>query len=250
MIMLVRKLTPAEDRKEAEMPRPKKCRKVCHFPRALAFLPAESTDEKNAIVLTVDEYESLRLIDREGLSQELCGEHMQIARTTVQLIYTAARKKLADALVEGRALLIDGGDYRLCQGDGSFQGCSQCFKRGLLEQYPRPSGADTLRVAVAMEQDTVARHFACAEEFRLYDIRAGKLVACHTVDAGSDDYAVIIGVLGALETDALICGAMGDGARAALDGNSVRLYANVSGDADLAVEHLLAGTLRQGSRVG
>ena len=43
---------------------------------------------------------------------------------------------------------------------------------------------------------------------------------------------------------------MGDGARAALDGNSVRLYANVSGDADLAVEHLLAGTLRQGSRVG
>lgn len=232
------------------MPRPKKCRKVCHFPKALAFLPAERAEDDNAIVLTVDEYETLRLIDREGLSQELCGEHMQIARTTVQLIYTAARRKLADALVEGRTLRIDGGDYRLCQGDGDFQGCSMCYKTGLNQRYPRPAGADVLRVAVAAEGDRVARHFSCSEEFRLYDIRAGKLVSCHLVDTGSDDYAVIIGALGALEANALICGSIGEGARAALEGNRIRLYAGISGEADQSVERLLAGTLSQGSRVG
>lgn len=74
------------------MPRPKKCRNVCHFPRALAFVPVDSAGEDDETILTLDEYETIRLIDREGYSQEECGEHMRIARTTVKLVYTAARK--------------------------------------------------------------------------------------------------------------------------------------------------------------
>lgn len=231
------------------MPRPKKCRKVCHFPKALAFIPTLSAEE-DAIVLTVDEYETLRLIDREGLSQELCGEHMQIARTTVQLIYTTARRKLADALVEGRALRIDGGDYRLCQGDGEFETCALCYKSGLAQCYPRPAGADVLRIAVAAEEQQVARHFSFAQEFRLYDVRAGQVAACHVVDVGSNDYTVIIGALGALEANALICGGIGEGARAALEGNRIRLYADIVGCTDEVVDRLLSGTLQHGSRVG
>lgn len=82
------------------MPRPRKCRKVCCLPDNDGFVPVRGGEELIPIVLNVDEYESIRLIDREGFSQEQCGEYMRIARTTVQQIYAAARKKLADALVE------------------------------------------------------------------------------------------------------------------------------------------------------
>ena len=51
------------------MPRPVKCRKVCHFPNVLEFLPADDTEKKMPIVLTVDEYETIRLLDKKGYSQ-------------------------------------------------------------------------------------------------------------------------------------------------------------------------------------
>ena len=49
------------------MPRPVKCRKVCHFPQILEFLPADDTEKKAPIVLTVDEYETIRLLDKKGI---------------------------------------------------------------------------------------------------------------------------------------------------------------------------------------
>ena len=84
------------------MPRPVKCRKVCHFPNVLEFFPTGDYEKKTPIVLTVDEYETIRLLDKKGYSQEQCAESMQIARTTVQRIYEIARTKLADALIDGR----------------------------------------------------------------------------------------------------------------------------------------------------
>ena len=60
-----------------------------------------------AVILTIDEYEAIRLIDKLGYSQEECGNYMQVARTTVQMIYNTARKKLADALVDGLAIRIE-----------------------------------------------------------------------------------------------------------------------------------------------
>ena len=98
------------------MPRPKKLRMVCQLPQNGGFVPERMCHEKTAIVMSVDEYETIRLIDKEGFSQEDCGNYMEIARTTVQQIYTNARKKMAIALVEGRALKIEGGDYQLCDG--------------------------------------------------------------------------------------------------------------------------------------
>ena len=86
------------------MPRPIKCRKFCHFPNVLEFLPADDTEKKAPIILTVDEYETIRLLDKKGYSQEQCAVSMQIARTTVQRIYEIARKKIADALIDGHPL--------------------------------------------------------------------------------------------------------------------------------------------------
>ena len=111
------------------MPRPRKCRKVCCLPINDGFLPVQGEKGQQPVILKVDEYEALRLIDREGFSQEECGDYMHIARATVQQIYTSARKKLADVLVEGRPLLIAGGEYRLCDGTESGCACKGCHKR-------------------------------------------------------------------------------------------------------------------------
>jgi predicted DNA-binding protein (UPF0251 family) len=80
-----------------------------------------SINQAQFIMMTIDEYETIRLIDLEGFNQEQCANQMHIARTTVQSIYTEARKKLADSLVNGKLLTIEGGEYRLC--DGSHKSC-------------------------------------------------------------------------------------------------------------------------------
>ena len=113
------------------MARPKKCRKVCSMPQNTCFGPEGCMNDKEIIVMTVDEYETIRLIDKEGFSQEECGEYMNVARTTVQQIYNNARKKLADALVNGQKLKIEGGEYRLCSGNEKVCKCGGCEKHRL-----------------------------------------------------------------------------------------------------------------------
>ena len=110
------------------MPRPRKCRKVCHLPTEQEFHPSKGCEKLPFVIMTVDEYECIRLIDKEGFSQEECGEYMHIARTTVQQIYTNARKKLAETLVEGLPLRIEGGDYQLCDGKEHICNCGGCHK--------------------------------------------------------------------------------------------------------------------------
>jgi len=119
-------------RKEKSMPRPKRCRKVCSMPRVSEFAPIG--EDADFVVLTVDEFESIRLIDRQGFSQEECAAYMQVARTTAQQIYNSARKKLAAALVDGKGLRIAGGDYRLCDGKESFCGCGGCSRHCMENQ--------------------------------------------------------------------------------------------------------------------
>ncbi|MEG0018780.1 MAG: DUF134 domain-containing protein [Hydrogenoanaerobacterium sp.] len=80
----------------------------------------------DAVVMPVDEYEAIRLIDHEGFTQEECAAYMKIARTTVQQIYNDARKKLSVALVDGKPLIISGGEYRLCDGAEAYCGCGGC----------------------------------------------------------------------------------------------------------------------------
>ena len=114
------------------MARPTKWRKVCCLPESNKFGPLDaSPDSKSAVNMTVDEYETIRLIDLEGFTQEECANQMNVARTTVQGIYTEARKKLAESLVDGKVLLIEGGEYRLCEGLGNScgRGCHK-HRRG------------------------------------------------------------------------------------------------------------------------
>lgn len=134
------------------MPRPRKCRKVCQMPATREFFPADRPDTGSFVILTVDEYEAIRLIDKQGFSQEECSSYMKVARTTVQLIYNSARKKLADALVEGKPLRIEGGQYQLCDGKEEFCDCGGCRKhrRSLVKMNKE---AESLKIAIPLDEN-------------------------------------------------------------------------------------------------
>lgn len=225
------------------MSRPKKCRRVCEIPRTRIFFPENQKSREQAVILTVDEYETIRLIDKEGLAQEACGELMQVARTTVQQIYASARKKLADVLVDGRPLRIEGGDYQLCSGGDPSRGCGDCYKQKFNQQYAKPKGELIMRIAVPYENGEIFQHFGHTEQFKVYDVENGKVVSSEVVDTNGSGHGALAGVLSALRVDALICGGIGGGAQAALAAVGIQLYGGVSGSADQAAEALAAGAL-------
>ena len=109
------------------MPRPRKCRRICALPRWNTFGQLEG-GAAELVEMAVEEYEAVRLIDLLGCTQEECAGQMGVARSTVQQVYDRARRKLATALVEGRQLVISGGDYMLC---AQAEGCAgrDCTRR-------------------------------------------------------------------------------------------------------------------------
>ncbi len=135
------------------MPRPRKCRKVCRLPENGGFLPIKQCDIE-PIVLKIDEYETLRLIDRENFSQEQCGVYMHIARTTVQQIYNSARRKIADALVEGRPITIAGGEYNLCDGREHSCGCGGCTFH-IQQQKELNTGEINMKIAIPLDENKI-----------------------------------------------------------------------------------------------
>lgn len=109
------------------MPRPRKWRKVCCLPESNRFGPLNiPINQEQFVTMTIDEYETIRLIDLEGFTQEECADQMKIARTTVQRMYNDARRKLAESLVNGKVLRIEGGDYKLCDGLEKSCVCGGC----------------------------------------------------------------------------------------------------------------------------
>jgi len=104
------------------MPRPCKRRRICAMPDCGRFGPTEGKAVRE-IAMTLDEFESIRAIDLDGLTQEQCAERMNVARTTAQAIYASARAKLAECLVNGAELVISGGDYELCSRAAGGCGC-------------------------------------------------------------------------------------------------------------------------------
>ena len=92
------------------MPRPCKNRFVSGQPGSVVYKPAGIPARTlEWVQLKLDEFETMRLLDHEGLDQEKVAELMGISRPTVTRIYASARKKIAEALTEGKAISIEGG---------------------------------------------------------------------------------------------------------------------------------------------
>jgi predicted DNA-binding protein (UPF0251 family) len=97
------------------MPRPTKCRRVNFFPGVTYFKPAGiKCAQLEEAHLSIEEIEAIRLKDLEGLEQEQGAERMNVSRPTFQRILAAGRQKIADALLNGKAIRIEGGNFELC----------------------------------------------------------------------------------------------------------------------------------------
>lgn len=98
------------------MARPPKCRRVEQFPWVTYFKPLGiPMTELSEIVMSVEELEAIRLRELSGLEHEECAEKMSISRPTFHRILASARQKVAQALVNGAALRVAGGNYKLAQ---------------------------------------------------------------------------------------------------------------------------------------
>ncbi len=96
------------------MPRPRRCRRVGFKPDVTYFKPAGvRMIELEESILSVDEFEAVRLKDLEELNQEACAKKMNISQPTFHRLVNSARKKIADAIVNGKAIKIEGGSFEL-----------------------------------------------------------------------------------------------------------------------------------------
>ncbi|MFC1925522.1 DUF134 domain-containing protein [Chloroflexota bacterium] len=96
------------------MPRPVRCRRVDSIPKVVYFKPAGIPMRMlEEVCLSVEEAEAIRLKDIERLEQEQCAEKMHISRPTFQRVLGSARQKIADALLNGKAIRIEGGNYEM-----------------------------------------------------------------------------------------------------------------------------------------
>jgi len=139
------------------MPRPVNCRRVGSIPQSDYFkprgIPLSVLEE---VILAIDEFEAVRLADLEGLYQEQAAQKMNVSRQTFGRIIESAHKKVAEALVEGKALKIEGGEFEMasmrkfrcyeCQhswefpyGTGRPESCPSC-KSGNIHREPENRG--------------------------------------------------------------------------------------------------------------
>jgi len=143
-------LAYANNQLEDIMPRPFRSRKVCCKPDSNYFKPRDiplyALEEIN---LQIDELESIRLADLKGMYQEDAAKKMSVSRQTFGNIITSAHKKIADALVNSKALRIEGGVVKMVE---RFFICSNCknewalpYGSGRPNECPKCKGANIHR---------------------------------------------------------------------------------------------------------
>lgn len=232
------------------MARPSRCRKICMEPRHRLFVPGE-TITQDKIILTVDEFEAIRLIDYEKKTHEQCAKQMEISRTTVTEIYEKARNKIADSIVNGKSLHISGGNYKIC--DGLY--CRRCNKNiekndaKASKNFGKRKEIKIMRIAVAYENGNVFQHFGHTEKFKIYDIENDKIINSYIIDSNGSGHGALADMLSEAKVNALICGGIGAGAKNALEMEEIKIFGGVSGSSDEAVNALIAGALEYNPNV-
>jgi predicted DNA-binding protein (UPF0251 family)/predicted Fe-Mo cluster-binding NifX family protein len=178
--------------------------------------------ELETVVLGLDEAEALRLADLEGLYQEAAARSMGVSRPTFGRIVEAARRKVADAVLNGKALRLAGGE--ICVRD---------------------QGETRMKIAVPSKDGMVDEHFGHCKEFMVFEVEGGKVTG-ESILPSADGCGCKSGIaseLARLGVSHLVAGNMGDGAVRVLSSNGIKVIRGAAGKARDAAESLASGKL-------
>ena len=106
-----------------------------------------------------------------------------------------------------------------------------------------------MKIAVTYENGQIFQHFGRTEQFKVYDVEDGKVIASKVIDTMGNGHGALAGLLNLIEVDVLICGGIGMGAQLALAAEGIEVFGGVEGEADKAVEDLLAEKLEYNPNV-
>jgi predicted DNA-binding protein (UPF0251 family)/predicted Fe-Mo cluster-binding NifX family protein len=182
------------------MPRPIKDRIVMDKPSCCKFIP-EKIKVDGSVKLSLDELDVIRKCDYERLSQENCANAMKISRTTVQRIYASARTKIAEALVLGKILEIDGGHVHLMDESELVN-----------QSYTNEKGEINMKIAIGIDGDKVANHFGHCNDFRIIEVVDNKVISQSDIHDETRVHQERPQFLKDLGIDVLIMNTMGKGA--------------------------------------
>jgi predicted DNA-binding protein (UPF0251 family)/predicted Fe-Mo cluster-binding NifX family protein len=173
--------------------------------------------------LGLDEAEALRLADLEGLYQEAAARSMGVSRQTFGRIVEAARRKVADAVLNGKALRIEGGEVTI-----------------------KEEGERMIKIAVPSQGGLVDAHFGHCKEFLLFSVEADGTLKSEATIPSSEGCGCKSGVAADLAragVTRLVAGNMGEGAVRVLASHGIAVTRGASGDARAAAEAFAKGTL-------
>ena len=247
------------------MARPFRCRRVAFMPGVTYFKPAGiPLKDLEEVRLSVEEAEAVRLKELEGLDQKQGAEKMNISRPTFQRVLALARKKMADALLNGKAIRIEGGNFEVtslrCK---CFNGCDNITQINNNQK----EGAQTMKIAVVTDDGTtICQHFGRALYYTVVTVDNGKVMgkeqrnkaghhmagaehasqASHGEKHGFDANAQAshAGMMANItDCQLLIAGGMGWGAQVSLKQNGIESLITDVNNIDEAIQLYIQGKL-------
>ena len=243
-------------------PRPKNIRKVNNMPSVEGFRPiASNSYHKDTILLHFEEYEAIRLCDYEMKTQQEASVSMGVSRPTLSRIYVSARQKIANALVRGVAIIIEGGvaytdsEWFCCGVCGFlFNNINPAFKIRKIE-CPVCHSNDIsisnininkngimMKIAIPTRDKVVDNHFGHCEYYTILTIgQDNQILSSETIPSpqGCGCKSNIAGELENMEVSVMLAGNMGLGALNVLTAHNIKVIRGCSGNIlDVATDYL------------
>lgn len=195
------------------------------------------------MVLLIEEFESIKLCDYSGLRQEEAAIRMDISRPTFTRIYENARKKVAEAFVEGKALIIEGGNFR---SDEGWYRCRRC--RHVIKSRETVTECDSchsdqikqlniedkmMKIALPTSGNFVDDHFGHCEMFTVFSIDENNDVVGSEIVPAAEGCGCKSGIATVLKekgVKVMLAGNMGEGAVNVLGNNGIKVVRGCHGE--------------------
>ncbi len=202
-------------------------------------IPSSSKDDP--VILNVDEFETIRLIDYEGKDQKSCALEMNVARTTVQSMYESARAKIAESLVEGRCLQIKGGEYdiRVSNVDTDQKNYQSIFADNLIYFQN-----EMIKIAVPSdENENVFAHFGRTKFFKIFSIENKQVKSSDMISIHEHGRGTLASYIKNLGVTVLLCGNIGLGAVQAFKVSGVIVISGLTGNINTIIKDFISKNL-------